>query len=166
MDSVPSPLKPALCVLQMNKNRLKTIAIIIGLLSLIQVFLHSVAFISIIKAYKPYWGKMLFGNILYSYLLLSPLSVFGLLVSSVGLFLLKRWGFILANISLSILIVGLAIVAIGTINPDLLDFSVKLNESKYISFLPAFNNEAFFDTFIASAVLLAINLKSTRLLLK
>ena len=150
----------------MTKSKLKIISITIGLLSLVVSFKNSIIFVSILQTHKLYLGKILFGNIWYTFLLISPLFIIGLLISSFGLLYLRKWGYVLANISLGIFIGSLMIVALASIFPNLLDFSIQLDSDRYISFMPEFNIEASLSAIMAVSILVAINMKTTRVLFK
>ena len=156
----------SLCLLEMTKSKLKIVAITIGLLSLVLSFKNSIIFVSILQTHKLYLGQILFGNLWYTFLLISPLFIIGLQISSFGLFYLKKWGYVLANISLGIFIGSLLVVALASIFPNLLDFSIQLDSNSYINFIPEFSIEAFLTAIMAVSILVAINLKTTRALFK
>lgn len=148
----------------MNHKNIKIFAIAVGLVSLMSSLFDSVAIISFLQISQAHLTEILFNNFVYSYVLLSPLSAIGLVISSVGLYQAKRWGYYLSNVSLFIFLGGFLLVAIGIIFPDLLDFSANLNTGNAMVYLPHLGLMAYMTALIAFTILVVLNLKSTRLL--
>ena len=147
----------------MNRNKLKIFAVSIGIISLISSVYDLSAIISFMKVSQSNIADIFIGNPLYFYILYSPLSAIGVVISAVGIYHAKKWAQLFANFCFVIFASGFVIVGIGKILPGALDFSVHL-AGKGMLFMPKLGIKAFVTLLIVVSAMAALNLKSTRTL--
>ena len=84
----------------MSIKSIKIVSSVSFALSLIWAFFNFLSVISILKIIGGVDIGLIAGNIIFLFLILSHIAAALITVASVGLYKLKRWGHILANISI------------------------------------------------------------------
>ena len=147
----------------MRKETLKIIASTVGVVSFLYSIYCIIIVVTIFQSVGFFEIKMLTRNITLSYLFLSPLSVMGIFFSSFGLYKMKKWGYILSNVSLVVFIGGFLLVVINHLFPNLLDTTVQSDSGWFIFYHMNFNIETIAAPIVSVALLIFLNRKSTRL---
>ena len=146
----------------MINKKLKITAIVIGIGSL----LYSAYSIWVIKMLISLGGqfdiRMLTGNAIFTYLLLSPLSTIGLFVATLGLYKGRKWGHILSNICLITFLGGFAIVLTHHFFPELIDSTVQTKSGWFVFYHMNLNLETLAAPTLVTMLLILLNIKSIR----
>ena len=118
----------------MKTTRIKILAIVLGIFSLFFTIYYSYFFISIFNPSEFFDIRILINNFAMLFFCLSPFIFIILIVSSIGLFQLSRWGLRLANIALAAFIVLFTRLIMGELFPAYFENTVHSSKGWIIFF--------------------------------
>jgi hypothetical protein len=151
-----------LCVKQYDEQVSKIGAIVVGIFSLLYSAFSVSAIISLLRIGGHYDLRMISGNLIFTYLWLSPLTTIGLFVSAFGLYKERQWGYILSSMGLILFLIGFVVVLIQHVFPNLVDSTAQLKSGWFVFYHMNLNIETIVAPILVIILLILLNLKSIR----
>jgi hypothetical protein len=146
----------------MIDKKLKIGTIVLGIFALFYSIYSLSAITMLLRLDGHFDIRMFAGNIIFTYLWLSPLSAIGLFVATFGLYKGRKWGYILSNICLILFLGGFVLVVIHHFFPDLIDSTVQLKSGWFVFYHMNLNLETLAVPSVVAILLVLLNLKFVR----
>ena len=157
------PRDPQRCVhYVLNKMKIKFLSIFIGITSSLFLVLFLFAMFELTQIDGHFDLTIFFGNPIFWVFWLGPLSLVGLIVSSFGLYRMKKWGHLLCNLSLLLFFVVCLAPVFSRLFPNLFNRQVELGSGWIVFYHMNFSLETILGPFVILSLLFLLNIKSVR----
>lgn len=143
----------------MNEKRIKIIAVIYGILTLLFGIYFLNLYFSMFGIFGRFPLDMLKTSSFMQLLTLSPLCFFIASISSIGVFKIKQWGRFLANLALGIYLFIFSWVIVTQIFPPVFDNAFEAGRGWFIFYHMNLRIDTFVIPVLSLAFLVLFNLK-------